>query len=146
MFGLYDTRVLNLCTGDVDLFKSLQNGMIWVTTVVMSTLRCNGSLAKYLRTTQMKSLTLKLSSIMLLIRSVAILYLGGTGLSLGFEQYIGFIVFSASGVTWASSRENLSSGFPTKRVSNRSPQLQRLARKLKFYMIRGKIGYFPKSE
>ena len=33
---------------------------------------------------------------------------------------------------WASSRENLSSGFPTKRVSNQSPQLQRLARKLKF--------------
>ena len=47
----------------------------------------------------MKSLTLKLSFIMLLIHSVAILYLGGTGLSLGFEQYIGFIVFSASGVT-----------------------------------------------
>ena len=35
---------------------------------------------------------------------------------------------------WASSRENLSSGFPTKRVSNQSPQLQRLARKLKFYL------------
>ena len=33
---------------------------------------------------------------------------------------------------WASSRENLSSGFPTKRVSNQSPQLQRLARKMKF--------------
>ena len=30
---------------------------------------------------------------------------------------------------WASSRENLSSGFPTKRGSNQSPQLQRLARK-----------------
>ena len=35
---------------------------------------------------------------------------------------------------WASSRENLSSGFPTKRVSNQSPQLQRLARKLKFHL------------
>ena len=29
-------------------------------------------------------------------------------------------------------QENLSSGFPTKQVSNQSPQLQRLARKLKF--------------
>ena len=35
---------------------------------------------------------------------------------------------------WASSRENLSSGFPKKRVSNQSPQLQRLARKLKFHL------------
>ena len=35
---------------------------------------------------------------------------------------------------WASSRENLSSGFPTKQVSNQSPQLQRLARKLKFHL------------
>ena len=35
-------------------------------------------------------------------------------------------------VKWASSRENLSSGFPTKRVSKQSPLLQRLARKLKF--------------
>ena len=31
---------------------------------------------------------------------------------------------------WASSRQNLSSGFPTKPDSNQSPQLQRLARKL----------------
>ena len=30
---------------------------------------------------------------------------------------------------WASLRENLSLGFPTKQVSNQSPQLQRLARK-----------------
>ena len=35
---------------------------------------------------------------------------------------------------WAWSRENLSSGFPTKRVSNQSPQLQRLARELKFHL------------
>ena len=34
----------------------------------------------------------------------------------------------------ASTRENLSSGFPTKRDSNQSPQLQRLARKLKFHL------------
>ena len=32
---------------------------------------------------------------------------------------------------WASSREILSSGFPTKPVSNQSPQLQRLASELK---------------
>ena len=32
----------------------------------------------------------------------------------------------------ASSRENLSSGFPKKRDSNQSPQLQRLVRTLKF--------------
>ena len=35
---------------------------------------------------------------------------------------------------WASSRQNLSSGFPTKRVSNQSPRLQGLARKLKFHL------------
>ena len=33
---------------------------------------------------------------------------------------------------WATSQQNLSSGFPTKRDSNQSPQLQRLAKKLKF--------------
>ena len=33
---------------------------------------------------------------------------------------------------WASSQENLSLGFLTKRVSNQSLQLQRLARKLTF--------------
>ena len=35
---------------------------------------------------------------------------------------------------WASSRENLSSVFPKKRDLNQSPQLQRLARKLQFYL------------
>ena len=35
---------------------------------------------------------------------------------------------------WASSRQNLSSGFPTKRVSNQPLQLQRLARKLEFHL------------
>ena len=39
------------------------------------------------------------------------------------------ILLLASLDNWASSRENLSSGFPTKRFSNQSPQLQRLARK-----------------
>ena len=37
----------------------------------------------------------------------------------------------------ASSGENLSSGFLTKRVSNQSPQLQRLVRTLKFYLWQG---------
>ena len=35
---------------------------------------------------------------------------------------------------WASSLENQSSGFRTKRDSNQSPQLQRLARKLKIHL------------
>ena len=35
---------------------------------------------------------------------------------------------------WASLRQNLSSGFSPKRVSNQSPQLQRLSRKLKFHL------------
>ena len=35
-------------------------------------------------------------------------------------------------VIWASSQQNLSSGFPTKLETNQSPQLQRLARILKF--------------
>ena len=34
----------------------------------------------------------------------------------------------------SATRENLSSGFPTKRVSSQSPQLQRLARELKFHL------------
>ena len=37
-------------------------------------------------------------------------------------------------IIWTTSRENLSSGFPTKRVSNQSAQLQRLASKLKFLL------------
>ena len=36
-------------------------------------------------------------------------------------------------IIWASLQENLSSGCPTKRVSNQSPQ--RLARKLKFHHV-----------
>ena len=35
-------------------------------------------------------------------------------------------------VIWAVTRQNPSSGFPTKPDSNQSPQLQRLARKLRF--------------
>ena len=37
-------------------------------------------------------------------------------------------------INWASLRENLSSGFSRKRVLNQSPQLQRLARRLKFHL------------
>ena len=43
-------------------------------------------------------------------------------------------IVSGSDITpiiWASSRQNLSSGFPTKSDQNQTPQLQRLARKLK---------------
>ena len=39
-----------------------------------------------------------------------------------------------SGLIWASSRENLSLGFSTKRDSNQSPQLQGLARKVKVHL------------
>ena len=66
-----------------------------------------------------------------------------------FSVLAGFTVFSTLGILakelnttvenvvessklWASSRQNLSSGFPTNRCSNQSPQLQRPARKLKF--------------
>ena len=35
----------------------------------------------------------------------------------------------------ATTRENLSSGFPTKRVSNQPHWLNRLARKLKFLLV-----------
>ena len=40
--------------------------------------------------------------------------------------------FGLKHIIWASLRQNLSLGFPLKGVSNQSPQLQRLARKLKF--------------
>ena len=35
---------------------------------------------------------------------------------------------------WATSRQNLSLGFPTKRDSKQCPKLQRLARKVEFCM------------
>ena len=40
-------------------------------------------------------------------------------------------VEQATEIYEATTRENLSSGFPTERVSNQSPQLNRLVRKLK---------------
>ena len=42
------------------------------------------------------------------------------------------LIASNEHIRWATMRENLSSWFPTKRNSSQSPQLQRLARKLKF--------------
>ena len=43
-----------------------------------------------------------------------------------------FLVYMRS--KWGSSRETLSSGYPTKHVSNQASQLHRLARKLKFHL------------
>ena len=43
-----------------------------------------------------------------------------------FKQFSSLIHY------WASSRENMSSGFPRKRDSNQPAQLQRMARKLEF--------------
>ena len=45
-----------------------------------------------------------------------------------------------------SSRENLSSRFATKRISNQSSQLQRLDRTLEFSPVVSNICYFPKYE
>ena len=50
------------------------------------------------------------------------------------DNILYFTRFFYCGIYWASSRENLSSVFPSKLVSNRYPQLQRLARKLKFHL------------
>ena len=69
-----------------------------------------------------------------------------------FRQYIKDTIYYLQAllpytcIIWASLRENLSSGFPTKRVSKQSPQLQRLARKLNFHLWQVYIWYFPKSE
>ena len=46
------------------------------------------------------------------------------------EGYIVSFVFPK--IIWASLRENLSSGFPSKRISNWFPQLLRLAKNFKF--------------
>ena len=43
-------------------------------------------------------------------------------------------VEQATEIYEAKAGENLSSGFPTKRVSNQSHQLNRLTRKLKFHL------------
>ena len=46
-----------------------------------------------------------------------------------------FLIYLILCSIWASSPESLSSGFPTKRVSNQSLQLQRLARKQKISLL-----------
>ena len=51
-----------------------------------------------------------------------------------------------TGEIWASSRENLSLGFPTRSYSNQLAQLQRLTRMLKFRLSQVKIQYFPIRE
>ena len=43
-------------------------------------------------------------------------------------------MFTLYNVRYCTAGENLSSRFPTKRDSNQSPQLQGLAKKLKFRM------------
>ena len=48
-------------------------------------------------------------------------------------------------IIWASLRENLSLGCPTKQDSNQSPQLQRLARKLRFCLSKLRYGAFQKA-
>ena len=47
--------------------------------------------------------------------------------------------------TWASTQQNLSLGSPTRQHSNQSPQLQRLARKLKIRWKQGRCGTFQKA-
>ena len=46
--------------------------------------------------------------------------------------YAGYRLNKCVDKSWASTRQYLSPGFPTKRDSNQSPRLQRLARKLTF--------------
>ena len=54
--------------------------------------------------------------------------------SAGNDKFASNKFHLAPDTNWASSRENLSSGCPTKRDSNQSPQLQRLARKLRLHL------------
>ena len=49
-------------------------------------------------------------------------------------------------INWAATRENLSSGFPTKWDSNQRAKLKRLARIVKFPSWQDLIWYFPISE
>ena len=49
-------------------------------------------------------------------------------------------------IIWASSRQNWSLGFPTKRDSNQSPHLQRPARKFNFACWKFRYGTFPISK
>ena len=49
-------------------------------------------------------------------------------------------------IIWASLRQNLSSGFPTRSYPKQPAQLQRLARTLKLHLSYVEIWYFPISE
>ena len=49
-------------------------------------------------------------------------------------------------IIWAVSRQDLSSGFLTKRDSNQSTQLQRLARQMKFCMEHARLLCSPDRE
>ena len=62
--------------------------------------------------------------------------LNGTNLTLNsdVDQDNQCVCFTWKIPKWASSRENLSAGFPTMRFSNQSPQLLRLATKMKFHL------------
>ena len=42
-------------------------------------------------------------------------------------NYVYYSNLTMKKIMWASTQENLSSGFPSKRVSNQSPKLQSLA-------------------
>ena len=50
------------------------------------------------------------------------------------QQSKGVFILIQHSLNWASLRENLSSGFPTKQVSNQSHHLHGLARILKFHL------------
>ena len=52
------------------------------------------------------------------------------------------VIGGISALKWTWSRENLSSGFPPKRVPKHTPQLQRLARQLKFICSKSAYGTF----
>ena len=58
------------------------------------------------------------------------------------NQWLARFHFSAVNTIWALTRQALSSGFPTKRDSNKSPQLQRLARNLKYARNKHRCGTF----
>ena len=49
-------------------------------------------------------------------------------------------------IIWASTREDLSSGFPTMQDSNQPAQLQRVARELKFRVLQVYQLYLQEGE
>ena len=52
-----------------------------------------------------------------------------------FRFFFCFFFAPWSFTTWASTKQNMSSGFLKKRDSNQSPQLQKLARNLKILLV-----------